>query len=191
MLNTLRKIYNNTIKTCTDISPWFNNLLAGTPIYDNWYPPKRHGTDLRQQRHVPRRQPDEQDPTLDPDMKADPLKLIAPTDPSLPSNDSFDAIIAADALAQALPSFRSQRPGHLRQGRANKCRSFRCRAFAARPGRRRRSGTVAAPGRCRIFRASEGSVGCSTSSGQRYQRQRLLSAWRRFPCATSGIMPFQ
>ncbi|MDX9678551.1 flagellar hook-length control protein FliK [Pseudomonas neuropathica] len=46
-----------------------------------------------------------QNPTLAPDMKADLLKLIAQLTPGLPSSTSFNAIIAANTLAQALPSF--------------------------------------------------------------------------------------
>jgi hypothetical protein len=46
-----------------------------------------------------------QNPTLAPDMKADLLKLIAQLTPGLPSNTNFNAIIAANTLAQALPSF--------------------------------------------------------------------------------------
>jgi hypothetical protein len=46
-----------------------------------------------------------QTPTLAPDMKADLLKLIAQLTPGLPSSTSFNAIIAANTLAQALPSF--------------------------------------------------------------------------------------
>ncbi|MCF4995170.1 flagellar hook-length control protein FliK [Pseudomonas syringae] len=46
-----------------------------------------------------------QNPTLTPDMKGDLLKLIAQLTPGLPSSSNFNAIIAANTLAQALPSF--------------------------------------------------------------------------------------
>ncbi|KAB0499710.1 flagellar hook-length control protein FliK [Pseudomonas vancouverensis] len=46
-----------------------------------------------------------QNPTLAPDMKADLLKLIAQLTPSLTPNTSLGAIIAANTLAQAMPSF--------------------------------------------------------------------------------------
>ncbi|UIN52774.1 flagellar hook-length control protein FliK [Pseudomonas kribbensis] len=46
-----------------------------------------------------------QNPTLVPDMKADLLKLIAQLTPGLPGNTNLNAIIAANTLAQALPSF--------------------------------------------------------------------------------------
>lgn len=46
-----------------------------------------------------------QNPALAPDMKADLLKLIAQLSPGAPGNASFNAIIAANTLAQALPSF--------------------------------------------------------------------------------------
>ncbi|QJP94573.1 flagellar hook-length control protein FliK [Pseudomonas fluorescens] len=46
-----------------------------------------------------------QSPTLAPDMKADLLKLIAQLTPGLPGNTNLNAIIAANTLAQALPSF--------------------------------------------------------------------------------------
>ncbi|PMQ12505.1 hypothetical protein PseAD21_07810 [Pseudomonas sp. AD21] len=46
-----------------------------------------------------------QSPALAPDLKADLLKLIAQLTPGLPSSTSFNAIIAANTLAQALPSF--------------------------------------------------------------------------------------
>lgn len=46
-----------------------------------------------------------QNPTLAPDMKADLLKLIAQLTPGLPGNTNLNAIIAANTLAQALPSF--------------------------------------------------------------------------------------
>ena len=40
-----------------------------------------------------------------PDMKADLLRLIAQLTPALPASSSFNAIIAANTLAQSLPSF--------------------------------------------------------------------------------------
>lgn len=40
-----------------------------------------------------------------PDMKADLLRLIAQLTPGLPSSTSFNAILAANTLAQSLPSF--------------------------------------------------------------------------------------
>ncbi|UVM31519.1 flagellar hook-length control protein FliK [Pseudomonas sp. B21-019] len=46
-----------------------------------------------------------QNPTLAPDMKGDLLKLIAQLTPSLPANTNLNAIIAANTLAQAMPSF--------------------------------------------------------------------------------------
>ncbi len=46
-----------------------------------------------------------QNPTLTPDMKADLLKLIAQLTPGLPGNTNLNAIIAANTLAQAMPSF--------------------------------------------------------------------------------------
>ncbi|MHC8371058.1 flagellar hook-length control protein FliK [Pseudomonas sp. MDT1-85] len=46
-----------------------------------------------------------QNPTLTPDMKGDLLKLIAQLTPGLPANTNLNAIIAANTLAQALPSF--------------------------------------------------------------------------------------
>lgn len=46
-----------------------------------------------------------QNPTLAPDMKADLLKLIAQLTPNLPASTNLSAIIAANTLAQALPSF--------------------------------------------------------------------------------------
>lgn len=46
-----------------------------------------------------------QNPTQAPDMKGDLLKLIAKLAPGLPANSSFNAIIAANTLAQAMPSF--------------------------------------------------------------------------------------
>jgi hypothetical protein len=46
-----------------------------------------------------------QNPTLAPDMKGDLLKLIAQLTPQLPANTTLGAIIAANTLAQTLPSF--------------------------------------------------------------------------------------
>ncbi|WP_426235145.1 flagellar hook-length control protein FliK [Pseudomonas sp. TWP3-2] len=46
-----------------------------------------------------------QNPTLAPDMKADLLKLIAQLTPGLPGNTNLNAILAANTLAQAMPSF--------------------------------------------------------------------------------------
>ncbi|MVV51270.1 flagellar hook-length control protein FliK [Pseudomonas sp. PB120] len=46
-----------------------------------------------------------QNPTLAPDMKGDLLKLIAQLTPGLPANTNLNAIIAANTLAQAMPSF--------------------------------------------------------------------------------------
>ncbi|BAQ73393.1 FliK [Pseudomonas sp. Os17] len=44
-------------------------------------------------------------PAQTPDLKADLLRLIAQLTPGLPSSSSFNAIIAANTLAQSLPSF--------------------------------------------------------------------------------------
>lgn len=46
-----------------------------------------------------------QNPTLAPDLKGDLLKLIAQLAPALPANSNLNAIIAANTLAQAMPSF--------------------------------------------------------------------------------------
>ncbi|MCX7080100.1 MAG: flagellar hook-length control protein FliK, partial [Pseudomonas sp.] len=46
-----------------------------------------------------------QNPSLTPDMKGNLLRLIAQITPGLPGNTSFNAIIAANTLAQVLPSF--------------------------------------------------------------------------------------
>jgi hypothetical protein len=46
-----------------------------------------------------------QNPTLAPDMKGDLLRLIAQLTPGLASNTNLNAIIAANTLAQAMPSF--------------------------------------------------------------------------------------
>lgn len=46
-----------------------------------------------------------QQPAVAPDMKADLLKLIAQLTPGLPANTNLNAIIAANTLAQAMPSF--------------------------------------------------------------------------------------
>lgn len=46
-----------------------------------------------------------QNPALTPDMKGNLLRLIAQLAPGLPANSSFNATIAANTLAQALPSF--------------------------------------------------------------------------------------
>ena len=44
-------------------------------------------------------------PTLAPDMKGDLLKLIAQLTPGLPANTNLNALIAANTLMQAMPSF--------------------------------------------------------------------------------------
>jgi hypothetical protein len=46
-----------------------------------------------------------QNPTLAPDMKGDLLKLIAQLTPGLPANTNLNALIAANTLVQAMPSF--------------------------------------------------------------------------------------
>lgn len=46
-----------------------------------------------------------QNPALTPDLKGNLLRLIAQLAPDLPANTSFNAVIAANTLAQALPSF--------------------------------------------------------------------------------------
>ncbi|MCG6574614.1 flagellar hook-length control protein FliK [Pseudomonas sp. AF32] len=46
-----------------------------------------------------------QPPTVAPDLKGDLLKLIAQLTPALPASTNLGAIIAANTLAQALPSF--------------------------------------------------------------------------------------
>ncbi|KQN50850.1 flagellar hook-length control protein FliK [Pseudomonas sp. Leaf48] len=46
-----------------------------------------------------------QNPTLAPDMKGDLLKLVAQLSQGLPTNTSLGAIVAANTLAQTMPSF--------------------------------------------------------------------------------------
>jgi hypothetical protein len=60
-------------------------------------------------------------------MKADLLKLIAQLTPGLPANTNLNAIIAANTLAQALPSFVRNALGMLGQVSAKPCRAVsRC-----------------------------------------------------------------
>ena len=82
-------------------------------------------------------------------MKGDLLKLIAQLTPGLPANTNFNAIIAANTLAQAMPSFVRNALGMLGQVSAKPLpTSFPLpERLLQSSGRRRRSGTLATPGR--------------------------------------------
>jgi len=93
-------------QTSSDLRAAVDKLLAGLPDVQQLSTPKGlfqalAGSGAFLETKLLAGQP----PTLAPDMKADLLKLIAQLTPNLPASTNLSAIIAANTLAQALPSF--------------------------------------------------------------------------------------
>ncbi|MEB0045395.1 MULTISPECIES: flagellar hook-length control protein FliK [unclassified Pseudomonas] len=93
-------------ETSDDLRAAVNKLLAGLPDVQQLSSPKGLAQALfNSGLFLEAKLLTGQNPTLAPDMKADLLKLIAQLTPGLPGNTNLNAIIAANTLAQAMPSF--------------------------------------------------------------------------------------
>ncbi|RON47060.1 flagellar hook-length control protein FliK [Pseudomonas frederiksbergensis] len=93
-------------ETSADLQAAVNKLLAGLPDVQQLSTPKGLALALANSGlFLETKLLTGQTPALAPDMKADLLKLIAQLTPGLPANTNLSAIIAANTLAQAMPSF--------------------------------------------------------------------------------------
>lgn len=93
-------------QTSQDLRAAVDKLLAGLPDVQQLSTPKGLAMALANSgMFLEAKLLTGQNPTLAPDMKADLLKLIAQLTPGLPGNTNLNAIIAANTLAQAMPSF--------------------------------------------------------------------------------------
>ena len=93
-------------QTSSDLRAAVDKLLAGLPDVQQLSTPKGLAQALANSGlFLEAKLLSGQNPTLMPDMKGDLLKLIAQLTPGLPANTNLNAIIAANTLAQAMPSF--------------------------------------------------------------------------------------
>jgi hypothetical protein len=93
-------------QTSSDLRAAVDKLLAGLPDVQQLSTPKGLAQALANSGlFLEAKLLTGQNPTLAPDMKGDLLKLIAQLTPGLPANTNLNAIIAANTLAQAMPSF--------------------------------------------------------------------------------------
>lgn len=93
-------------QTSQDLRAAVDKLLAGLPDVQQLSTPKGLAMALANSgMFLEAKLLTGQNPTLAPDMKADLLKLIAQLTPGLPGNTNLNAIIAANTLVQAMPSF--------------------------------------------------------------------------------------
>ncbi|CAI8715086.1 Flagellar hook-length control protein FliK [Pseudomonas sp. IT-P253] len=93
-------------QTSSDLRAAVDKLLAGLPDVQQLSSPKGLAQALANSGlFLEAKLLTGQNPTLAPDMKGDLLKLIAQLTPQLPANTTLGAIIAANTLAQTLPSF--------------------------------------------------------------------------------------
>ncbi|WP_223487737.1 flagellar hook-length control protein FliK [Pseudomonas sp. A-RE-19] len=108
-LDGLIKVLQNlppSDQTSSDLRVAVDKLLAGLPDVQQLSTPKGLAQALANSGlFLEAKLLTGQNPTLTPDMKGDLLKLIAQLTPGLPANTNLNAIIAANTLAQALPSF--------------------------------------------------------------------------------------
>ncbi|MGF6487188.1 flagellar hook-length control protein FliK [Pseudomonas frederiksbergensis] len=108
-LDGLIKVLQNlspSDQTSSDLRAAVDKLLAGLPDVQQLSTPKGLAQALANSGlFLEAKLLTGQNPTLAPDMKGDLLKLIAQLTPGLPANTNLNAIIAANTLAQALPSF--------------------------------------------------------------------------------------
>ncbi|MDI2594580.1 flagellar hook-length control protein FliK [Pseudomonas sp. 681] len=102
--------------TSDDLRAAVNKLLAGLPDVQQLSTPKGLAQALLSSGvFLETKLLAGQTPALAPDMKADLLKLIAQLTPGLPANTTLGAIIAANTLAQSMPSFIRSALGMLSQ----------------------------------------------------------------------------
>lgn len=106
LITVLQNLPPATDDTGTELRAAVTRLLAGLPDVQQLSTPKglaqamvASGVFLESKLLVG------QPPSLAPDLKGDLLKLIAQLTPSLPASTNLTAIIAANTLAQVLPSF--------------------------------------------------------------------------------------
>jgi hypothetical protein len=93
-------------QTSSDLRAAIDKLLAGLPDVQQLSSPKGLAQALANSGlFLEAKLLTGQNPTLAPDMKGDLLKLIAQLTPGLPANTTLGAIIAANTLAQTMPSF--------------------------------------------------------------------------------------
>lgn len=108
-LDGLVKVLQNlppSDQTSSDLRAAVDKLLAGLPDVQQLSTPKGLAQALANSGlFLEAKLLTGQNPTLAPDMKGDLLKLIAQLTPGLPANTNFNAIIAANTLVQAMPSF--------------------------------------------------------------------------------------
>ncbi|POA38681.1 flagellar hook-length control protein FliK [Pseudomonas sp. GW456-12-1-14-TSB6] len=106
LLKMLQSLPPATDQTSQDLRAVVDKLLANLPDVQQLSTPKGLAQALANSGvFLETKLLTGQNPTLAPDMKADLLKLIAQLTPGLPGNTNLNAIIAANTLAQALPSF--------------------------------------------------------------------------------------
>jgi len=106
LLKMLQSLPPATDQTSQDLRAAVDKLLANLPDVQQLSTPKGLAQALANSGvFLETKLLTGQNPTLAPDMKADLLKLIAQLTPGLPGNTNLNAIIAANTLAQALPSF--------------------------------------------------------------------------------------
>ncbi|WP_085605814.1 MULTISPECIES: flagellar hook-length control protein FliK [unclassified Pseudomonas] len=106
LLKMLQNLPPATDQTSQDLRAAVDKLLANLPDVQQLSTPKGLAQALANSGvFLETKLLTGQTPTLAPDMKADLLKLIAQLTPGLPGNTNLNAIIAANTLAQALPSF--------------------------------------------------------------------------------------
>ncbi|AWA38632.1 flagellar hook-length control protein FliK [Pseudomonas sp. 22105] len=106
LLKMLQSLPPATDQTSQDLRAAVDKLLANLPDVQQLSTPKGLAQALANSGvFLETKLLTGQTPTQAPDMKADLLKLIAQLTPGLPGNTNLNAIIAANTLAQALPSF--------------------------------------------------------------------------------------
>ncbi|MCP1500456.1 hypothetical protein J2Y86_005163 [Pseudomonas migulae] len=108
-LDGLLKLLQNlpaSNQTSSDLRAVVDKLLAGLPDVQQLSSPKGLALALANSGlFLEAKLLTGQNPTLAPDMKGDLLKLIAQLSQGLPANTNLSAIIAANTLAQTMPSF--------------------------------------------------------------------------------------
>ncbi|WP_131108840.1 flagellar hook-length control protein FliK [Pseudomonas sp. Sample_10] len=108
-LDGLLKLLQNlppSNQTSSDVRAAVDKLLAGLPDVHQLSTPKGLALALAGSgAFLESKLLTGQNPALAPDMKGDLLKLIAQLTPGLPASTNLGAIIAANTLAQAMPSF--------------------------------------------------------------------------------------
>ncbi|QVW24907.1 flagellar hook-length control protein FliK [Pseudomonas hormoni] len=108
-LDGLLKLLQNlpaSNQTSSDLRAAVDKLLAGLPDVQQLSTPKGLALALANSGlFLEAKLLTGQNPTLAPDMKGDLLKLIAQLSQGLPANTNLNAIIAANTLAQTMPSF--------------------------------------------------------------------------------------